>query len=113
LALEPPRGSEKDFPLYLVAHPASNLAGGFLPNPPFLNKTLFDTQLLGNDMFVQIHPRPPDPWASNRGIARSLKHPRGRHRFESTCPPQPGRGWSTSPEGSAMRPTMSISGTRE
>jgi len=77
-APEPPRGSEKDFPLFLVAHPTSNLADGFLPNPPFLNKTLFNTQLLGNDMFVQIHPQTARSLGFKQGDRAVLETPKGK-----------------------------------
>ncbi|NLA75489.1 MAG: molybdopterin oxidoreductase, partial [Deltaproteobacteria bacterium] len=33
-----------------------NLSSGWLSSPPYLYKTLFDSQLKGNDSFVEINP---------------------------------------------------------
>lgn len=77
-ALEPPRGNEKDFPLYLVTYPALHLANGFLPNPPFMTKTLFDFQLQGNDLFVHVHPQTARSLGFKDKDRAILETPKGR-----------------------------------
>jgi anaerobic selenocysteine-containing dehydrogenase len=44
------------FPLKMVPYELINLSSGWLPNPPYLNKTLFDNQLKGADSFIEINP---------------------------------------------------------
>lgn len=51
-----PSGDASQFPLLLVTYQQLNLASGFHPNPPFLNKTVFDSILKGKDILVQINP---------------------------------------------------------
>lgn len=50
-------GSEQDLPLLLLAYRLPNIASGFLPNSPFLNKTIPDSLLLHDDQFVDVHPK--------------------------------------------------------
>ncbi|MBN1907731.1 MAG: molybdopterin-dependent oxidoreductase [Deltaproteobacteria bacterium] len=53
------RGSEKSdegYPLMMIPYEMINLSSGWLPNPPYLNKSLFDSQLKGDDSFVEINP---------------------------------------------------------
>ncbi|MFC1866978.1 molybdopterin-dependent oxidoreductase [Thermodesulfobacteriota bacterium] len=45
------------FPLRMVPYELINLSSGWLPNPPYLNKTLFDDQLLKGESFVEINPQ--------------------------------------------------------
>ena len=47
---------EKEFPLQMVPYELINISDGRLPAPPYLNKTLFDNQLLKKDSFVEINP---------------------------------------------------------
>lgn len=72
-----PSGSEKDFPLQLVAYEIQSLSHQYLPTPPFLMKTLPDTVLKGNDQFVQVHPRTLQPLGLNDGDRAILKTPQG------------------------------------
>ncbi|MBN1849540.1 MAG: molybdopterin-dependent oxidoreductase [Deltaproteobacteria bacterium] len=52
--------SEEDhghYPLKMVPYEMINLSSGPYPNPPYLNKTLFDNQLFGDESFIEINPR--------------------------------------------------------
>jgi len=44
------------FPLRMVPYELINLASEWIPNPPYLNKTLFDNQLRKNESFAEINP---------------------------------------------------------
>jgi anaerobic selenocysteine-containing dehydrogenase len=48
--------SDEAYPLMMVPYEMINLSSGWIPNPPYLNKTLFDSQLKGDDSFVEINP---------------------------------------------------------
>ncbi|NLD35753.1 MAG: molybdopterin-dependent oxidoreductase [Desulfatiglans sp.] len=48
--------SDETYPLMMAPYEMINLTSGWLPNPPYLNKTLFDSQLKGDDSFVEINP---------------------------------------------------------
>jgi anaerobic selenocysteine-containing dehydrogenase len=53
-------GSENEhrhYPLQLVPYEIINLSSGHQPNPPYLNKTLFDNQLFKDESFVEINPK--------------------------------------------------------
>ena len=45
-----------DFPLVMIPMELINLANGWAPHPPHLNKTLLDTQLFKNESVVEINP---------------------------------------------------------
>ncbi len=45
------------YPLTMVPYEMINLASSGVPSPPFLYKTIFDDQLLGNDSFIEINPK--------------------------------------------------------
>ncbi|MBF0549470.1 MAG: molybdopterin-dependent oxidoreductase [Deltaproteobacteria bacterium] len=55
---EPPflNGATKEFPLLLVPQDSIDFPDGYLAAPPYLTKTWLDTQVLKNDMFVQMNP---------------------------------------------------------
>jgi anaerobic selenocysteine-containing dehydrogenase len=50
--------SEKEdrYPLVMVPYSLINLSSGWSPNPPFLNKTLYDHQLKADESFIEINP---------------------------------------------------------
>ena len=48
--------NEDRFPLVMVPYSLINLSSGWSPNPPFLNKTLYDDQLRADESFVEINP---------------------------------------------------------
>jgi menaquinone reductase, molybdopterin-binding-like subunit len=47
---------DKIYPLKMIPYEMINLSSGWLPNPPYLNKTILDNQLKGNESFVEINP---------------------------------------------------------
>lgn len=52
-----PSGDDKEYPLLLLSYEMMDLTPGYLANPPFMTKTLWDFVLKGNDLFVQINPK--------------------------------------------------------
>ena len=46
-----------NFSLTMVPYEMINLSSNWIPSPPFVYKTIFDTQLLKDDSFVDINPR--------------------------------------------------------
>ncbi|MCP4682077.1 MAG: molybdopterin-dependent oxidoreductase, partial [Desulfobacterales bacterium] len=45
------------YPLLMVPYDMINLAGGWVPTPPFLYKTIFDDQLRNDESFASINPK--------------------------------------------------------
>jgi anaerobic selenocysteine-containing dehydrogenase len=52
-----PSGSEEQFPLLLVAYKSSFTAAGYFPTTPFMTKLIPGSVLLGEDVFVELHPQ--------------------------------------------------------
>jgi len=59
----------QEYPLLLFPIELINLASGWIANPPFLNKTLFDYQLKNNDIFVELNPKT----AADYGLSEGSK----------------------------------------
>ena len=72
-----PSGSDKDFPLQLVAYEIQSLSNQYLPNPPFLTKLLPDTLLKGDDLFVEVNPKTAQPLGLAEGDRATIKTPQG------------------------------------
>ncbi len=72
-----PSGSDKDFPLLLVGYELMALSSGYLPNPPFMTKTLSDTLLKGNDLFVEVNPQTAREKGFSEGARVTLRTPQG------------------------------------
>ena len=53
----PSEEGEKNYPLLMMPYGIINLSTGPVPNPPYMNKTLLDHQLLKKDSFVEINPQ--------------------------------------------------------
>ncbi len=53
---EPGEKAEGIYPLKMIPYELINLSSGWLPDPPYLYKTLFDDQLRKDDSFVEINP---------------------------------------------------------
>jgi len=62
-------GDTNEYPLLLFPIAFINLASGWIGNPPFLNKTLFDHQLKSNDLFVEVNPKT----AAKYGLAEGCR----------------------------------------
>jgi anaerobic selenocysteine-containing dehydrogenase len=85
-------GADKDeYPLLLYPVELINLASGWIGNPPFLNKTLFDHQLKGNDLFVEVNPGTASRYGLTEGSRVMLRSTRGQarvriHLFDGAMP---------------------------
>jgi anaerobic selenocysteine-containing dehydrogenase len=69
-------GKDSEFPLLLAGYPLLAIAGDYLPNPPFMTKTLFDTVLKHNDSFVEINPQTAITLGLRQGERVKLETPR-------------------------------------
>jgi anaerobic selenocysteine-containing dehydrogenase len=79
------------FPLLLVPYEMINLASGWIPNPPFLFKTLSDLQLRGKESFAEVHPSTASAYNVKQGDRVIIESPKGRlpvrvHLFEGAMP---------------------------
>lgn len=72
-----PSGSDKDFPLLLVSYQMMSLSDNYLPNPPFMTKTLWDFVLKGYDLHVEVHPRTALAQGMSEGDRVMLRTPQG------------------------------------
>ena len=67
-----------NYPLFMVPYEMINLAGGFIPTPPFLYKTIFASQLLKNDSFAAINPETAAEYKLKQGDRVVVKSPVGQ-----------------------------------
>jgi anaerobic selenocysteine-containing dehydrogenase len=67
-----------EYPLFMVPYEMINLASGWVPNPPFLNKSLFDTQLRGDESFFEINPETAADYKLKQGDRTIIKSPSGQ-----------------------------------
>jgi menaquinone reductase, molybdopterin-binding-like subunit len=85
-------GADKErYPLLLFPTELINLASGWIGNTPFLNKTLFDYQLKGDDLFVEVNPKTAAEYGLLEGSRVMLRSRRGElkariHLFEGAMP---------------------------
>jgi anaerobic selenocysteine-containing dehydrogenase len=80
-----------DYPLVMIPYEMINLASGWVPNPPFSNKTLFDDQLLKDESFAEINPKTALEYNLKQGDRVTIKSPAGQARvrvniFEGAMP---------------------------
>lgn len=68
------------YPLLIMPYEMINLASGWVPNPPFLNKSLFDTQLRGDESFFEINPKTAADYNLKQGDRAIIKSPVGKVR---------------------------------
>jgi len=74
----PPSSRENEkYPLQLIPYELINLSSGWLPNPPFLNKTIFDHQLRKNESFAQINPKTAAKYKLKEGDRVMIRSPKG------------------------------------
>jgi menaquinone reductase, molybdopterin-binding-like subunit len=81
----------KSFPLRMRPYELINLSSGWLPNPPYLNKTLFDDELKGGQSFVDINPDTAKDHGLKQGDRIFVESPGGRlevlvNLFEGAMP---------------------------
>jgi len=73
----PPAGDEKEYPLLLISCQTMNLSSQYLPNPPFMTKTLWDFVLKGKDLFVELNPLTAQSLGLEEGSSALLKTHQG------------------------------------
>ncbi|MBW1740775.1 MAG: molybdopterin-dependent oxidoreductase [Deltaproteobacteria bacterium] len=86
-----PEGSAVTYPLILIPLELMRLADGAVGNPPFCTKTLEETELKGNDLFVEINPKTAADFRLSEGQHAILETPKGKakvlvHLFEGIMP---------------------------
>jgi menaquinone reductase, molybdopterin-binding-like subunit len=79
------------YPLTMLPYEMINLASGWLPSPPFLYKTIFDTQLLKDKSFAAINPQTAAKYGLKQGDLVAVQSPVGEARvlidlFEGAMP---------------------------
>ncbi|MBW1888298.1 MAG: molybdopterin oxidoreductase, partial [Deltaproteobacteria bacterium] len=67
------------------------LSSGWLPSPPYLNKTLFDHQLQKNESFAEINPKTAAEYNLKEGDRVIIESPKGKvqvrvNLFEGAMP---------------------------
>jgi anaerobic selenocysteine-containing dehydrogenase len=73
-------GDPAQYPLVLVPYEIMALTNGSLANPPFMTKMLFDFELRGNDLCVEINPQTAAKAGLKEGMPVGLKTERGTFR---------------------------------
>ncbi|MFC1840413.1 molybdopterin-dependent oxidoreductase [Thermodesulfobacteriota bacterium] len=79
------------YPLKMVPYEIINLSSGWLPNPPYLNKTLLDDQLIKNDSFVEINPETAEKYHLGEAEKITITSRKGKvearvHLFDGAMP---------------------------
>jgi anaerobic selenocysteine-containing dehydrogenase len=82
---------KKEYPLLLFPMELINLASGWIGNPPFLNKTLFNHQLKRDDLFVEVNPKTASQYRLKEGSKAIIRSPKGElkvriHLFDGAMP---------------------------
>jgi len=85
------RGDKNEYPLLLLPVEFINLATGWIGNPPFLNKTLFDHQIKRGNLFVEVNPKTASRYDLTEGSKAMLQSPKGKlsvriHLFDGAMP---------------------------
>ncbi|MFH2220157.1 MAG: menaquinone reductase molybdopterin-binding-like subunit QrcB [Pseudomonadota bacterium] len=70
-------GEEEKYPLVLIPYDSMRLASGFIGDPPFVVKTVEDTVLKGNDVFVEVNPETAKKYGLREGRPATLDSPKG------------------------------------
>ena len=84
-------GDEKLYPLVLIPYDSIRLANSFIADPPFVIKTVEDTVLKGEHVFVEINPKTARAKGLREGQRVVLITPKGKaevkvHLFEGIMP---------------------------
>ncbi len=72
-----PGGDRSEYPLTMVPCEMINLASGWIPNPPYLYKTLFEDQLLKNLSFASMNPETAAQYKLKQGDKVIIQSPTG------------------------------------
>jgi anaerobic selenocysteine-containing dehydrogenase len=86
-----PEVEHSEYPLLVMPYEMINLASGWIPNPPFLYKTIFETQLLKNESFAEINPKTAEQNGLKEGDRVLVTSPAGQvqvrvNLFEGAMP---------------------------
>jgi anaerobic selenocysteine-containing dehydrogenase len=86
-----PEGNPATYPLIMIPTELMRLANGAVGNPPFCTKTLEETELKRNDLFVEVNPRTAAEYGLTEGHHAMLETPKGKakvlvHLFEGIMP---------------------------
>jgi anaerobic selenocysteine-containing dehydrogenase len=86
-----PEGDPATYPLILIPVELMRLADGAVGNPPFCTKTLEDTELKRNDLFVEVNPKTAADYGLSEGHHAMLATPKETvkvlvHLFEGIMP---------------------------
>ncbi len=86
-----PAGNKKTYPLTLIPADSIRLASGSIGNPPFAIKTVSDTVLKGNDIFIEMNPQTAEKMNFSEGQSVKLSTPIGSamvnvHLFDGIRP---------------------------
>ncbi|MCK4388916.1 MAG: molybdopterin-dependent oxidoreductase [Desulfobacterales bacterium] len=86
-----PEGNPATYPLILIPVELTRLANGAVGNPPFCMKTLEETELKKNDLFIEVNPKTAAKYRLSEGQDTMLETPRGKarvlvHLFEGIMP---------------------------
>ncbi len=84
-------GDERLYPLLLIAYDSIRLANGYIGDPPFAVKTVEDTVLKGDHIFIEINPKTARSAGLQEGQRVLLSTPKGKaevkiHLFEGIMP---------------------------
>jgi anaerobic selenocysteine-containing dehydrogenase len=84
-------GDTSSYPLTLIPSELMRLADGAVGNPPFCTKALEDTELKGNDLFVEVNPKTAFDYGLAEGKYAMLETPKGKatvlvHVYEGMVP---------------------------
>ena len=82
-----PQGDAGSYPLLLIPYDSMRLVNRFIGDPPFVIKTVEDTVLKGNDVFIEINPKTAKQLGLSEGKYARLTTPKGNakvrvHLFE-------------------------------
>jgi anaerobic selenocysteine-containing dehydrogenase len=79
------------YPLRMMPYELINLSSSWVPNPPYLKKTLFDDQLRKDESFAEINPKTAAEYGLTQGDRIIIESPKGELRvranlFEGAMP---------------------------
>lgn len=73
-------GDVNSFPLLLIPFDSIRISSGYIPDAPFMIKSVADTVIKGKDGFVEVNPRTADAVGLTEGALATLTTPRGEAR---------------------------------
>ncbi len=85
------RTDKQKYPILMIPYELINLSNGWLPNPPYAYKTLFDDQLRKEASFAEINPETAGSYGLKQGDEVIIQSPKGELKvrvnlFEGAMP---------------------------